>query len=189
MKKYVKIRKVNIFFAIIAAVIASFFMANVATADYNVIDLLGKLFMHTTVYVIIACLIISLLITWVKHDKVKSDCIDFHFDYWKNSGKCFVSIIIPLVIIVLVLNPVFKSNYANANKSEVISAEQQVDTKIFTVENNTDNYYYIVKEGDTLSQIAHHYKVSVDKLKEQNAEITDENKISVGQEILIKTER
>lgn len=52
-------------------------------------------------------------------------------------------------------------------------------------ENNfTSMYMYIVKKGDTLWNVAKKYKTSVSKIANIN-NITDENKLSIGQKILI----
>jgi len=50
----------------------------------------------------------------------------------------------------------------------------------------TTPVYYYVKSGDTLSGIAAKYGTTVSKLLSLNPQITDPNKISVGQKIRVK---
>lgn len=81
---------------------------------------------------------------------------------------------------------------ANANLEFIIDVEN-VD-KIVLIDEITDEdvandslnsmYVYIIKKGDTLWDIAKKYKTTVDKIANTN-NITDENKLDIGQKILI----
>ncbi len=81
---------------------------------------------------------------------------------------------------------------ANVNL-EFIVAVENID-KVVLIEEITDEdvnednlnsmYVYIIKKGDTLWDIAKKYKTTVDKIANIN-NITDENKLDIGQKILI----
>jgi len=44
---------------------------------------------------------------------------------------------------------------------------------------------YVIKKGDTLSKVANRFDVELEDLLAANPDITDPNKISLGQEIII----
>jgi hypothetical protein len=44
---------------------------------------------------------------------------------------------------------------------------------------------YVIKQKDTLSKVANQFGVTLDELLAANPEITDPNKISIGQQIII----
>ena len=81
---------------------------------------------------------------------------------------------------------------ANINLEFVVTVEN-VD-KVILIDEITDEdvkddalnsmYVYIIKKGDTLWDIAKKYKTTVDKIANTN-NITDENKLDIGQKILI----
>ena len=79
------------------------------------------------------------------------------------------------------INLAFVVDVENIDKVTIIGTIEEEDMD----PNSFDSMYmYIVKKGDTLWDIAKKYKTTVDKIANTN-NIVDENKIDIGQKILI----
>ncbi len=79
------------------------------------------------------------------------------------------------------INLEFAVGIENIDKVILIDEITDEDVKDDTLNNM---YVYIIKKGDTLWDIAKKYKTTVDKIANTN-NITDENKLDIGQKILI----
>ena len=73
------------------------------------------------------------------------------------------------------------ANIENIDKITIIG---EIDESSLDENNFSSMYVYIVKKGDNLWSIAKKYKTTVDKIANTN-NITDENKLDIGQKILI----
>lgn len=79
--------------------------------------------------------------------------------------------------------------YTKANTDGIDGISEEEFNSYLKPTNNNEAQKYVVKAGDTLSKIAKMYNTSVEALMNANPEIRNPNKIMVGQEIKLPTQK